>query len=157
MEANFVVITTFLITQRSRRGGGFSRKPAAPSRSVPARRPASTPAPAQQSSGGGMMSGLASTVAQGMAFGTGSAIAHRAVGAVAGSFGGSEGDAEIPAQTSQQMGYEQQPTLASACADDKQMFYECLQMNKGDQSSCQFLYDALKTCQRSNTEQVQFN
>jgi len=110
------------------------------------------------------MSGLASTVAQGMAFGTGSAIAHRAVGAVAGSFGGS-GDAEVPEQTSQQMGYEQQQpsSLASAgaaCMEDKQMFYECLQMNKGDQSGCQFLYDALKTCQRgggSSSESVQFN
>ena len=103
------------------------------------------------------MSGLASTVAQGMAFGTGSAIAHRAVGAVAGSMSGG-GDAETPAQTSQEMGYEQQPTLANAaCADDKQMFYECLQMNKGDQSSCQFLYDALKSCQKgSSSGQVQF-
>ena len=105
------------------------------------------------------MSGLASTVAQGMAFGTGSAIAHRAVGAVAGSFSGSGGDAEVPAQTSQQMGYEQQqPVSLAACAEDKQMFYECLQMNKGDQGSCQFLYDALKTCQRgSSSEQVQFS
>eukprot|EP00814_Leptocylindrus_danicus_P002632 CAMPEP_0116020628 /NCGR_PEP_ID=MMETSP0321-20121206/9909_1 /TAXON_ID=163516 /ORGANISM="Leptocylindrus danicus var. danicus, Strain B650" /LENGTH=105 /DNA_ID=CAMNT_0003491353 /DNA_START=236 /DNA_END=553 /DNA_ORIENTATION=+ len=105
------------------------------------------------------MAGLASTVAQGMAFGTGSAIAHRAVGAVAGSMSGG-GDAEIPAQTQHQMGYEQQQpanTMSSGpCADDKQMFFECLQMNKGDQSSCAFLYDALKTCQRSS-EQVQFS
>merc|ERR1719384_3113475 len=37
-----------------------------------------------------MLSGIGSTIAQGMAFGTGSAIAHRAVGAVANSFGGSD-------------------------------------------------------------------
>lgn len=136
----------------------FARKKPA---SVPARRPASTSTPAtQQSSGGGMMSGLASTVAQGMAFGTGSAIAHRAVGAVAGSMGGG-GDAEMPAQDQQQMGYDQ-PAAGNSmsagvpCADDKQMFFECLQMNKGDQSSCAFLYDALKTCQRSS-DQVQFS
>merc|ERR1719275_280082 len=42
-----------------------------------------------------MLSGIGSTIAQGMAFGTGSAIAHRAVGAVANSFGGSD---EQPAQ-----------------------------------------------------------
>jgi type IV secretory pathway TrbL component len=41
-------------------------------------------------SGGGMLSGLGSTIAQGFAFGTGSAVAHRAVGAVADSFSGSK-------------------------------------------------------------------
>ena len=40
-----------------------------------------------------MMGGLAGVVAEGMAFGVGSAIAHRAVGAVAGSlFGGGSSD-----------------------------------------------------------------
>ena len=42
---------------------------------------------------GSMMGGLAGVVAEGMAFGVGSAIAHRAVGAVAGSlFGGGSSD-----------------------------------------------------------------
>jgi hypothetical protein len=38
----------------------------------------------QQSGGGGMLSGLMGTVVSGMAFGTGSAVAHRAVDAVMG-------------------------------------------------------------------------
>ena len=70
--------------QRGRRGGGGlgGGRRAAPARSAapPARRPQTntTPAPMQQpSSGGGMLSGIGSTIAQGMAFGTGSAIAHR--------------------------------------------------------------------------------
>lgn len=43
----------------------------------------------QPGQGGSMMGGLAGVVAEGMAFGVGSAIAHRAVGAVASSmFGG---------------------------------------------------------------------
>ncbi len=46
------------------------------------------------------MSGLMGTVAQGMAFGTGSAIAHRAVGAIADSFGGD--DKAAPQQEFQQ-------------------------------------------------------
>ena len=129
------------------------RRPAAPSRSVPAQRPASSvPAPQQPSSGGGMLSGIGSTIAQGMAFGTGSAIAHRAVGAVAGSMSGGGGSndpqeyasgayAETPQQQMDQF------QSAGACASDKQMFFECLQMNKGDQQSCQFLYDQLKQCQ----------
>merc|ERR1719162_2432101 len=41
-----------------------------------------------------MLSGIGSTIAQGMAFGTGSAIAHQAIGAVAGVMGG---DGEQPA------------------------------------------------------------
>ncbi|KAK8583889.1 hypothetical protein V6N12_068144 [Hibiscus sabdariffa] len=41
------------------------------------------PAPAQ-SGGGSMLGGIGSTIAQGMAFGTGSAVAHRAVDAVMG-------------------------------------------------------------------------
>ncbi len=48
-----------------------------------------------------MMSGLMGTVAQGMAFGTGSAIAHRAVGAIADSFGGDD-KAAAPQQEFQQ-------------------------------------------------------
>ena len=100
----------------------------------------------QQSSGGGMLSGIGSTIAQGMAFGTGSAIAHRAVGAVAGSMsGGSDAAAPEYAQSNDQ--YQSQQMMPQVCATDKQMFYECLQMNKGDQESCRFLYDALKECQ----------
>ncbi|KAF8733874.1 hypothetical protein HU200_014726 [Digitaria exilis] len=48
-----------------------------------AARQAPPPAPAQ-SSGGSMLGGIGSTIAQGMAFGTGSAMAHRAVDAVMG-------------------------------------------------------------------------
>ena len=140
--------------QRSRRGGGMSaRRPvAAPSRAVPARAPAqsSVPAPQQPSSGGGMLSGIGSTIAQGMAFGTGSAIAHRAVGAVAGSMSGG-GSAE-PAPEYAQGAMPQPQQLQGACAMDKQMFYECLQVNKGDQQACNFLYDQLRQCQQNETQ-----
>lgn len=104
-----------------------------------------------------MMSGIGSTIAQGMAFGTGSAIAHRAVGAVAGSFGG--GGEEAPqdsvagAAPADAYGQQQQmQQMAGPCDQDKQMFFECLQMNKGDQESCRFLYDTLQTCQRNQTQ-----
>lgn len=135
-------------------------RPAARSAStsaVPAKRaPAPVPAaPQQQSSGGGMLSGIGSTIAQGMAFGTGSAIAHRAVGAVAGSFGGGGGSSEaVQAPEYAQGAMPQQDAFASnggACGQDKQMFYECLQVNKGDQQACQFLYEQLKQCQTGQT------
>lgn len=155
------------------------RRPAAPSR--PAARPASTsartPAPAAQSSvaapqkSGGMLSGIGSTIAQGMAFGTGSAMAHQAVGAVAGSFGG--GSKEAPAEQSgdsmgggmvgqgqQAYGQDQQGAgAASACSNDKTMFYDCLNHNKGDQQACRFLYEQLQQCQQSSSQsssQMQF-
>jgi hypothetical protein len=156
--------------QRGRRGGGGApaRRPAAPSR--PASRPASTsartPAPQQSSAAapaksGGMLSGIGSTIAQGMAFGTGSAIAHQAVGAVAGSFGGGgskeaeqQEQAPMPAQG---QGMNQQDT--GACSNDKSMFYDCLNHNKGDQQSCTFLYEQLQQCQQHSSQsssQMQF-
>ena len=150
-------------TQRSRRGGGFgaARRPApAPRRPAanPPARPASTstPAPMQQQSGGGMLSGIGSTIAQGMAFGTGSAIAHRAVGAVAGAMGGGggEGQQAAPVEMAGDQNFQQQQQIQGACSNDKQMFFECLQVNRGDQQACSFLYEQLQQCQmQQNTTQ----
>ncbi|EEC50064.1 predicted protein [Phaeodactylum tricornutum CCAP 1055/1] len=162
---------------RSRRGGGGSFGRAAPSRpaarpaSRPVSRPASTQAkpattpapqqstvPAPQSSGGGgMLSGIGSTIAQGMAFGTGSAIAHRAVGAVAGSFGGGEAAAPEPNMAAGVDAAPANPSaIQGACAQDKTMFYECLQHNQGDQQACHFLYEQLQQCQQGQN-QMQFS
>ncbi len=106
------------------------------------------PAPAPQSSGGGMMSGLIGTMTQGLAFGTGSAVAHRAVGAVSNSFGG-EGEA-APVQASADQ--RSVPAFAGgaggdACSVDKANFFDCLKATEGDVHSCQFLADAMKACQ----------
>ena len=149
--------------QRSRRGGGASmRRPvarpaAAPRTSVPARSASSVPAPQQSSSGGGMLSGIGSTIAQGMAFGTGSAIAHRAVGAAAGALSGGGGGASHTAEAPE---YAAQGSMMSSsnnvCSQDKEMFYECLQHNKGDQDACKFLYEQLKQCQMGQS-QMSFN
>ena len=153
-----------LDAQRSRRGGGGgfgggSSRPVSSSarpqsRSVPAPRPAAPPATQQASGGGGMLSGIGSTIAQGMAFGTGSAIAHRAVGAVAGAMSGGSGEAAPVEQYNQPM--QQQRQIQGACASDKQMFFECLQVNKGDQQACSFLYDNLQACQRGDNS-MSFN
>lgn len=163
-----LMLLASFIQQRGRRGGGFgartpARKPA------PARRPASTaaapppkttPAPMQSqppatSGGGGMLSGIGSTIAQGMAFGTGSAVAHRAVGAAAGALSGDGGTEAAPVEyDQQQQPMQQQPQ--GACAQDKTMFFECLKENKGDQEACRFLYDQLQQCQRNETS-MSFN
>mmetsp|Transcript_18334 Transcript_18334/g.25191 ORF Transcript_18334/g.25191 Transcript_18334/m.25191 type:complete len:104 (+) Transcript_18334:854-1165(+) len=95
-----------------------------------------------------MMSGLMGTMAQGLAFGTGSAVAHRAVGAASNAiFGGSDSaPVEQYEQAPQQQNAQAVPT---ACSMDQQNFFACLQQNQGNVQSCQVLYDALQMCQQS--------
>jgi len=102
------------------------------------------------------MSGIGSTIAQGMAFGTGSAIAHRAVGAVAGSMSGG-GDAEIPQETAVAQQYDGSAQQMQMCGTEKQMFFDCLKENKGDQEVCRFLYDTLNSCQQGGANNVQYS
>jgi len=91
-----------------------------------------------------------------MAFGTGSAIAHRAVGAAAEALTGGGSSSSNHSATPDQIPRDQmmQPAASSVgpCADDKQMFFECLKVNQGDQRACSFLYETLQACQRNSTE-----
>lgn len=102
-----------------------------------------------------MMGGLMSTVAQGMAFGTGSAIAHRAVGAVAGSFSGGS-DAPQQQQEAPQDYQATQPPQQNQCGADQKSFLECLNSNSNDISSCQFYLDQFKQCQLQQQQQSAF-
>jgi len=124
-----------------------SRSRAAPRRPAPARRaaPKAAPPAQQQSGGGGMMGGLGGMIAQGMAFGTGSAIAHRAVGAVAGAMGGDDDEGAerqdggaAPAQQQQQQ---------NPCMEPMMQFNQCVGSNGADISMCQSLYQSLQECQ----------
>ena len=65
-----------------------------------------------------MLAGIGSTIAQGMAFGTGSAVAHRAVDSVMGPRGGQVVEQEQPMAAAE----PQQMQLQGACAQDKTMF-----------------------------------
>ena len=152
-------------------GGGGRKKSAPPPAARPAARPASTssapppaqrtqaPPPAQQqSSGGGMGGGLMATVAQGMAFGTGSAIAHQAVGAIAGSFRGGSDDAPAQAQ-----GQSQQSQGGGAAVNEEQpcrmqstKFYECLEKSGNDISQCQFYFEAMNSCKKDDELRKQY-
>ena len=97
-----------------------------------------------------MFSGIGSTIAQGMAFGTGSSIAHHAVGAVVGGMSGGSGSRDqasaAPVQQ-QQQAYDASAVQGGACANDKQLFFDCLKANNGDAQSCSFLYEQLQQCQ----------
>ena len=123
-----------------RRGGMRSSSPRpAPSRSAraaPAPAPA-RPAPPQStpSRSGGMMSGLGSTLMQGMAFGAGSEVAHQAIRGVMGSGSG------------HQETYSQGPqSVSDPCFQQNQDFMNCLQFNKNDMDMCQSYLDLFKQC-----------
>ena len=95
-----------------------------------------------------MLSGIGSTIAQGMAFGTGSAIAHRAIGAVANSFGGGSSEQQQPAQeAAAPQDFSQ--NSAGACVAERQIYYDCLRDNKDDGAVCQFLLEQLKACNQN--------
>jgi hypothetical protein len=96
-----------------------------------------------------MLSGLAGTVMSGMAFGTGSAVAHRAVDAIAGPrevkhvHEGGDGDA-APGQSAAPMSSN---SNAGPCGDEFEDFQRCSKENNNDISSCRFFYDVLSQCQ----------
>ena len=96
-----------------------------------------------------MMSGLMGTMVQGMAFGTGSAVAHRAVGAV---MGGGSGNAAAGGAAA--AGDAAAATAAAAaepvCQIQLADFQECLMTNQGDIGSCQMFMDAFSQCSAQN-------
>jgi hypothetical protein len=107
------------------------------------------------------------TVAQGMAFGTGSAIAHRsvparnscasnaltaavvsrAVGAVANAMTGGGSDDRAAAAPAQPQ--EQQPVM---CGFERKSFNDCMQKNNNDATLCNDLFLALSQCQSMNKQ-----
>lgn len=96
------------------------------------------------------MSGIAGAVVQGMAVGTGSAIAHRAIGAM---FGGSSAPApvqEVPAQAAAAPAPAPVPKVPSMCAEDHKLFVECLRMNPTNVSMCESYMQSLQACQSAH-------
>ena len=96
------------------------------------------------------MSGIGSTIVQGMAFGTGSAIAHRAVGAAASALGGG-GDEEAPEDSVAGAA----PAGAAPAAREEEdpcrrqviHFRMCLDEEGSTFSQCQELFEMMKSCQ----------
>lgn len=85
-------------------------------------------------------------MAQGFAFGTGSALAREAVGSVMGAFSSKDEKAApaAPAQTQQQY---TAPATGGACEYDRQAFMSCLQNNQNNASNCDHYFNALQACQ----------
>ncbi|EPS59096.1 hypothetical protein M569_15712 [Genlisea aurea] len=137
-----------------RSSGGRSARPAprpAAVRSPPPQTVNHAPPPAnvQSSPGGSMLGGIGATIAQGMAFGTGSAVAHRAVDAVM-------GPRTIQHETvaSEAASAVQAPAAASlgtdACSVHSKAFQDCINVYGNEISKCQFYMDMLAECRRNS-------
>lgn len=98
-----------------------------------------------------MLGGLASTIAQGMAFGTGSAVAHRAVDAVV----GPRTIQHEHTQVTDGQGNVSQSQLTTvshdACNNQTKAFQDCIQANNSDIGKCQFYVDMLNECRRGSS------
>ncbi|CDW79040.1 cox19-like chch family protein [Stylonychia lemnae] len=134
------------------------------SSSSPSRRATTAPTPIiypqammqSPSTGGGMMSGIGSTIVTGMALGAGSEVGHQAVRSL---MGGSSGSHDAPNQqqaTSQQIQYaqpmqqQQIQQQQSPCFSFNQHFLTCLKTYSNDLSMCQANIDMLMQCERDN-------
>jgi hypothetical protein len=147
---------------RSGGGGFFGGRKSAPTRTrtapkrtapPPAKVESKAPAATQQSappatapsSGGGMLSGIGSTIMQGMAFGTGSAIANRAVDSVMGprtmqvEHVGQDGEPMSRGSNSQSSGGQ--------CGDEMGSFNQCMKDQGNDVNACKMYFDLLSQCQ----------
>eukprot|EP00245_Coleochaete_scutata_P018202 TRINITY_DN9338_c0_g1_i1.p1 TRINITY_DN9338_c0_g1~~TRINITY_DN9338_c0_g1_i1.p1 ORF type:complete len:142 (-),score=36.39 TRINITY_DN9338_c0_g1_i1:714-1139(-) len=135
---------------RSRRSAPPPRRPAPP----PARQAAPppqyaqpAPPPAPSGGGGSFMGSLGSSIAQGMALGTGSAIAHRAVDSFMGPrtvqheyVNGPPAEGAAPA------------AAADACGNQSKAFQDCVSANGSDIARCQFYVDMLNQCRNSSSQ-----
>jgi len=95
-----------------------------------------------------MLSGIGSTIVQGMAFGTGSAIAHRAVGAVANGMSGSDEPRSAGAESGA-ASYPDDTKVAPPamdCSGFMAALNTCLQKHPGDIGMCQQPMDMLRDC-----------
>ncbi|CAL9098773.1 unnamed protein product [Musa textilis] len=129
-----------------RRSSG-GRTAARPVRNAPQpARSAPPPAPVQ---GGSVLGGIGATIADGIAFGTGSAIAHRAVDSVLGprtiqhEMVTPPAPATTAAPVSSSIG-------SDACNTHYKAFQDCINNFGSDISKCQFYLDMLNECRRGS-------
>ncbi|TXG54048.1 hypothetical protein EZV62_019304 [Acer yangbiense] len=135
-----------------RSSGGRSASRPAPrpaSRSPPPQKVnhAPPPAPAQSGGGGSLLGGIGSTIAQGMAFGTGSAVAHRAVDSVM-------GPRTIQHENVVSEAASAAPVSADACNLHSKAFQDCISSFGSDISKCQFYMDMLEACKKNSGSMI---
>jgi len=91
-----------------------------------------------------MLAGLGATMAQGFAFGTGSALAREAVGSI---FGGSSSSTQQAAPAAAPVVAPTAPVVPQACEYDHKAFMSCLNQNPSNSTNCDHYYQALQACQ----------
>lgn len=136
-----------------RRSSGGRPAPRAKPVSHPPQPAAHAPPPAPVQPGGGyMLGGIGSTIAEGMAFGTGSAIAHRAVDAFMGPRTVQHEVVQAEASAAAQTSMPAMPNLSGkdACGNHSKAFQECLTNYGSDIGKCQFYLDMLNECRRGS-------
>nr|DAD22161.1 TPA_asm: hypothetical protein HUJ06_023624 [Nelumbo nucifera] len=119
---------------------------------MPRRSSGASHAPPPVVQGGGSIStpGLGATLAEGIAFGSGSAIAHRAVDAMMGprviqhETVVSGAPAAAPASNVNGIGG------SDACGIQSKAFQDCLNNYSSDISKCQFYLDMLSECRKNH-------
>lgn len=97
-----------------------------------------------------MMSNMAGMVMQGMAFGGGSAVAHRAIDSVVGPREmtvNHEGQETAAGGNSEFAG----ASTSGACSSESMQFNQCVQENPDSLASCKFYFDVLNQCQTSSS------
>ncbi|KAK6245792.1 hypothetical protein QUC31_000568 [Theobroma cacao] len=139
---------------RRNSAGRSAPRPAAsaPSRNPPPQPAASAPPPAPGLSGSGSVAGgIGATIADGLAWGTGTAIAHRAVDSIFGPWvvkhetvASSEPAAAAPAPNMNSL------ANSDACDGQSKALSDCLSSYGSDISKCQFYMDMLQECRRSS-------
>lgn len=96
------------------------------------------------------MRGIGTTIAEGMAFGGGSAVAHRAVDAVMGPRTVHHEVTQVPQSTTSGGGSGQGQDV-DACVNQAKAFKDCLQANANDVGKCKFYVDMLTECRKSTS------
>lgn len=133
----------------------FSPRPAASNKSQKSSAPASVarpPPPAPVQAGSPMGGGIGAAVADGLGFGGGNAIAHRAVDAIAGprTIRHETVASPAPAANSASMATGDSLGVSDACGIHMKAFQDCLNTNGNDISKCQFYMDMLSDCRKNS-------
>ncbi|KAI8109451.1 hypothetical protein M9434_000733 [Picochlorum sp. BPE23] len=119
--------------------GGSGRRFSTSASAPPPQRTKAAPPPAPQQATSSSP-GLMGTVMQGMAFGGGSAMAHRAVDAVLGPRYGpvQPVEAQQAAETIVQENME--------CGEQAKAFSDCMSLSGGDMDACRVFFERMQEC-----------
>jgi len=92
--------------------------------------------------GGGMMSGIMGSVVSGMAFGTGSQLAGRALDSVMGGRQVEHVHTNAPAAAAP----AGSAPMGGSCGNETQMYQDCIKNTGGDIAPCQSYMDMMTKC-----------